>query len=406
MKLTAWWAMNKKMHTFVYCGWSAQGEPVHSQIQASHIFLAKSALRAQGIWVKTIRKQYFVAKLNFSAQQLLLMTQQLAVLVNAHLPVTLCLITLAKQFKANVGAVFKQMIYVIEQGKSLSAALQLYPQLFPAYFAHLVQVGEESGRLGTVLWQLAHYQEKNLTQIQLLKKALLYPVCVFVISLFITIGLLLFIVPQFQLLFADMQSALPPLTRIVFHLSDFLQTITLWDCLLTVGSVLILYNMIKQNARCMRILQILLHHLPVIGPVIHDNQQTRYLRSLGIALEAGLPLLQALQLAEQVMAHTYLARKITRIKEEVQAGLNLQQAFTFCGQFSELVIQLVTIGEQTSQLHTLLSQSAQVLEQRIDKLMQQLTSILQPLLITLLGIILGSLIIALYLPIFKLGALY
>lgn len=392
-----------KLQTFVYQGWNAQGEKVSAQIQSSHILLARNELRLQGIWVKSLRKQWQWTQ-RIAPAQLHLITQQLAVLVRACLPLTFCLNLLAKQCKPPLSVMFAQMMRAIENGDSFSTALQRHPQLFPSYFTHLIQVGEASGQLAEVLTQLANYQETRLTQIQQLKKVLLYPMSVLGLSLLITAGLLLFIVPQFQVLFAQMD--LPYMTQMVFALSDFLQELSGLELLIATLWVFGCIYLVKRSVYCQQLLAVFLRHLPLIGQLLHDQQQARYLRSLGMALQAGLPLLQALQLSTEVVQQTYFAQKTRLILPAVQSGMNLQQAFTQSAQFSEFVIQLITIGEQTSQLHRLLLQSTQVLEQRIEQLMQTILQLLQPLVMTLLGLLLGGLMIALYLPVFKLGALY
>lgn len=397
--------MNNKLYTFAYQGWTVDGQYIHARITASHLLIAKNNLLEQGILIKKIRRKLFTKRHSFSAHDLLLMTQQLAVLINASLPLIFCLNTLAKQFKPLMQDIFKQMIIMIEQGASFSCALQKYSHLFPSYFIRLIQVGEESGQLNQVLMQLTAYQEKMLSRATALKKALAYPLCVFGISLLITLALLIFIVPQFQLLFADMTTSLPAMTVFVFQLSDFLQQLHM-PHLLIVVILISLFYCLQNNAKMIIWKQEILYYLPFIGNITHDNQQTRYLRSLGLALNAGLPLMNALHLAAQVIQHTRLMRKIKHIPKQIEAGMSLKHVFTQTTQFSEIVIQLVAIGEQTSQLPTLLLQSATVLEQRMDQKIQQSLSLLQPILIVLLGLILGCLIIALYLPVFKLGTLY
>ncbi|MFA6037768.1 MAG: type II secretion system F family protein [Legionellales bacterium] len=390
--------MNKKIYRFSYQGWDHQGHAVHDHIEAEHILIAKNNLESQGYLIKKIKRTIFTQGFSFNAQDLLRATQQLTVLINASLPLVFCLTTLGKPFK--------NMVPLIQQGKNLTAALQIYSHLFPYYFIYLIQVGEESGQLGKVLGQLATYQEKMLIRAQQFKKALLYPTFVFSLSLVITLALLIFIVPQFQLLFANVTEPLPPMTQFVFHLSDILQKINMMSVLVLLIISYFIFKFLSKNNKCMQITQDFLYYLPLIGKIIHDNQQTRYLRSLSVAMQAGLPLIQSLQLAAQVMVGTRLSRKITSICEQVASGLSLKQSFTQTAQFSDIVVQLIAIGEQTSCVPVLLAQCADVLEQHVDQHLQRITSLLQPILIVGLGIILGSLIIALYLPVFKLGTLY
>lgn len=398
--------MNNKFYTYSYSGWDTNGQWVRAYMHAEHILIAKHNLATQGILIKKIHRAFMAPRLHFNAQDLLLMTQQLTVLIHAALPIVFCLKTLAKQFKPMMRDVFNQMIMTIEQGKTLSAALNRYSHIFPHYFIYLIQVGEESGQLGPVLVELSNYQKKMLDRAQQVKKALLYPVFIFVISIIITMALLLFIVPQFQLLFADAASTLPTMTRFVFTLSDVLQQLRIMHIFILLLLLFGLFYFFRNNEYGVRFMQEMIYRLPFIGPLLHDNQQTRYLRSLSVALQAGLPLMQALQLANEVLQNTRLSGKIAQVPARIQSGTPLTQAFSQTAQFCEIVIQLIAIGEQTSQLSTLLAQSAQILEQRVDQLIEQITRLLQPTLIVFLGIILGGLIIALYLPVFKLGTLY
>ncbi len=398
--------MRKKCHAFFYRGWDANGKSIQSYIYAEHLLIAKHHLEMQGIWPKTIHRALIAPRLQFNATDLLSMTEQLTVLVQASLPLIFCLKIIAKQFHSSIANIFYQVIILIEQGKSLSAALLLYPHIFPQFFVRLIQVGEESGQLAEVLLQLRIYQEKMLFRTKALKQALLYPVFVCVVSIVITTALLLFIVPQFQALFADVTTTLPMMTRFVFALSEQLQQIHLIHILVFFLVCIGWGYVLKNNPKTLYWQQEFLHRIPFTGKIIHDNIQIRYLRTLGLALQAGLPLIFSLQLASQVIHSTRLARKISNITQVIQSGLSLHQAFERTAQFNEIVVQLIAIGEQTSQLSTLLQQSAHVLEQNTDKRMQHFLSLLQPSLVVCLGIILGGLIIALYLPVFKLGTLY
>jgi type IV pilus assembly protein PilC len=398
--------MTKSIYTFAYHGFDANGHAIKSYIHAEHMLIAKEYLISQGIVIQKIRKTLFAPRLHFTQRDLLQLTQQFCVLITANLPLIFCLNTIAKPFKPMVRTIFKQIIMMIEQGAPLNAALQLFPFIFPHYFVHLLKIGEESGRLPQVLTQLAQYQEKIIAQVQQLKKALLYPAFVFATSIIITLALLLFIVPQFQLLFADVTNQLPLMTRLVFYLSDLLRNLSILSFGILFLFISIFYYFFKYNERCQHIIREVLFHLPFIGNIIHASQQIHYLRSLSVALQAGLPLTQCLKLSADVMHNTRLAKHITHIPYHIESGMNLKQTFLQTGQFCDIVIQLVAIGEQSGHLAMLLAQSAHILEQQLDKQIQQLTTLLQPILIVTLGVILGGLIIALYLPVFKLGTLY
>lgn len=398
--------MSKPIYTFIYQGFDAAGCKIKAHIHAEHILMAEEYLMTEGIVIQKIRKTLFAPKLRFKAQDLLQMTQQFSVLFAANLPLIFCLTTMSKSFKPNIREIFKHMITMIEQGKTLHKALQLFPFLFPHYFTSMIKVGEESGKLPQVLNQLASYQEKMIERAQQLKKALLYPAFVLFTSILITLALLLFIVPQFQLLFAEVNHQLPTMTRLVFYLSDVLRAISWVTCAVILGAVLLLSQALKNNRQCQRIFQTILFYLPLVGNLIHTSHEIRYLRSLSLALQAGLPLTQSLKLSAEVMDNTRFATQISRITADIESGINLKQTLLQTAQFCDIVIQLVAIGEQSGNLAILLAQSAQILEQQLDKQIQQVTTLLQPILIVTLGIILGGLIITLYLPVFKLGTLY
>lgn len=395
--------MNKKYHAFFYRGYDANGNRVAATIYANHILIAKQMLCAQGIWIKKIYRKLFAPPLYISAQDLLMFTKQLSLLVNAALPLVFCLSTLSTQLKPMMGVLIQQMIMNIKQGQHLSEALKAYADLFPYYFISLIEVGEKSGQLGIVLSQLCTYQEKILSRKQQLKKALLYPVCVSVFGMLITVALLLLIVPQFQLLFQD-AAALPFATRMVFSLADFFQSIHIQHCVLLFLFLVLIY-LLQKHSQGISIMQKLLHYLPG-AHLLHMHHQMHYLYSFSVALKSGLPLQNALLLSENVVQHTRFAKHIAALPKHVQSGMNLAHSLTQTRQFDEIVIQLVIIGEQTSQLPILLAHSAHLLEQRMESSLHTLLSLLGPILIVLLGLVLGGLIIALYLPIFQLGTLY
>jgi len=398
--------MTKKLYTYCYSGWDAAGLAVQAHVHAEHLRAAHQQLLTQGIIIKKMRKSWCSLTPHFSAQDLHLLLQQLAQLVQASLPLLVCLHTLAQQFKPKLRRIFDQLKAAIEQGQSLSQALSRFPTLFPHYFIQVIKVGEETGQLARVLQQLAEYQAKKMAQQQQLKTALLYPMGVFLMSVLITLGLLLFIVPQFQLLFAQSTSPLPKLTTLIFSVADFLRhpSLMAYAVIFSLGIVGVI--LIKNNTACRWRIRAGLAYLPGLGPLLQASNQARYLYSLGMAVRAGLPLLQALTLAEQVMADLFFGQKIKWLGSYVQSGMSLQQALRETRQFSDLVIQLVAIGEQTSQLSPMLLSSAVILEERVTRLVQQFTQLLQPLCICVLGILLGSIIIGLYSPLFKLGALY
>jgi type IV pilus assembly protein PilC len=372
------------MHIFIYHGWNAQGERVSAAIEAPFAWLAKYELLCQGIWVKRLRKSV-IKPAPIGAAELLFITEQLAILCNAHLPIVACLQTLVKQLPPRLATLFVQIIHMIEQGKTLSSALSHYAYLFPKLFLQLIAVGESSGQLPTVLAQLAQYQQKKLLHQKQMKKALLYPVSVLIISMVIIVGLLLGIVPQFQALFKDMHEHLPLMTQLVFQASDFLRHISIIQLLFIASGLMTLYYGLHQYC----------DYLPVLGPIIRMHQQMCYLHSLGSALQAGL---KSLELAAETM--------LPALPDAIASGKSLQQALAETRQFPPFVIQLISIGEQTGQLSPLILESVTILSGRLEKQMEYITQLLQPILITLLGVILGGLMIALYLPIFQLGALY
>lgn len=323
-----------------------------------------------------------------------LFLRQLANMLPAGIPVARCLDILAA---TQTNTVLKSTLLRIQQqlssGQSLHQSLQVYPHLFNAYTCHIIALGEETGKLDLILDKLATYHEHRLEWQQRLQRALWYPTILLCTATLLTLLLFIFVIPTFAELFKEQSVKLPLLTRTLFYLSTLLKQIL---PLLGITLLLAWYN---RHA--------LLHYLVKSMPPLHHLQQSiqhiRFSRHLGIALAAGTSLLPALTLTHN-MANQHMQTVIQRLKRRVNTGISLHKAMSECPELPLLLRQMTQIGEESGKLDQLLVQFAELAEKSLQHRINQLILCLEPLIITVLGVLIGGLVIGMYLPLFNLGS--
>lgn len=388
-------------HLFTYQAYK-HGIPVKGEIAALTIKLAKAQLQRQGLQQIKIQRKYALrGRLSHSA--LRHFTRQLATLLLAGIPLVQALDTLAKT--AGSGReLFLTLKAQVEAGYSFWETLRHYPRHFDLLFCHLVQVGEMSGTLALLLEKIASYQEKSAAIKQKIKKALLYPSLVIIIGVGITALLLLLVVPQFEQLFKQFNAALPPLTQLIIDLSTILK-IRGWMILGILTAILSAIIYAHRHHLSVQIgLDKLLLKLPLLGKILHYGAIGRYARTLAITLSAGLPLMEALSLVAAATGNRVYERALHQIKQQISNGISLHLAMQYTHLFPLMVIQMVAIGEESGSLDTLLAKTASFFEEQLATIIENLSTILEPLIMIIIGLLVGTLVIAMYLPIIKLGA--
>src|SRR3990167_6769539 len=388
---------NNPLNNYQWTCVNHRNEKTSGVIQASHIILAKNSLCSEGIVVKKITKQRkrFSDYLNpkISPGDIAVFSRQMATLIGAGVPlVQACSIISASQSHQELRQLINQIKHDIETGKTVAQSLQKHPNLFNELFCTLIDAGEKSGCLDLMLDQLATYKEKIETIKKKIKKAVSYPLFVLIVSFLITGGLLIFVVPQFQTLFIGFDAELPAMTRSIIHLSQIFQHH--WATLLILGasSLYLVMNTKIASPKLANTIERGLLSLPVLGAIIKNSAIARFTRTLAITFAAGLPLVDALKSVAGATGNPLFIEATYQIRDDVATGQSLQLAIKNSLLFPNRVIQMVSIGEESGKLEHMLSKTADFYEQEVDLALEVLSSLLEPIIILILGILVGGLV--------------
>ena len=402
--------MPKYSNTFIQFQWTGlngSGQKIQGTIEAQSLAWAKAKLRQQGVITQTISKKratFWHKKIK--AHDITLFSRQLATIIQAGVPLTQSLDLIASgAAHPRLSTLITGIKINIETGLTFAESLRKHPILFNDLMCSLIDMGEQSGTLETMLIRIATYKEKLEQLKQKIKKALTYPMAILLLACLITIGLLIFVVPQYQSLFDSFGANLPFITRVVIALSQF--CLKYWLIMFTLSGCTLyafLYGL-KHAPYFAQIINTCLFKCPFIGSVLKKAAIARFARTLSITSAAGLPLLKALQAVEQATGNLLFAKATQKIQTEIANGQSLQQAMHSTRIFPSMVIQMIAIGEGSGTLEKMLRNVADFYENAVDNDMDTLSSLLEPILMAILGVLIGGLVVAMYLPIFKLGSM-
>lgn len=399
----------KTLTTFVWQGKNKAGATVSGEINASSIIIVKAELRRQGIAVGKIKKKAkplfsFLKRDKVKSTDIALFTRQLSTMLGAGIPIVQSLDILERgQTHEPFLRLINQLKVDIESGTTFSNALRKYPLYFNSLYCNLVGAGEQSGTLDNMLIRIATYREKIETIKGKVKKAMFYPAAVIVIAFIITAGLLIFVVPKFQEVFSSFGAQLPALTMFVIKLSNFFQKYW-WLIFGGLGfGVWSLFRLHKRSRKFAQKIDELALRLPILGPILHKSAIARFARTLSTTFAAGLPLIDALQAVSSAAGSEIYANAIMQIREEVAAGQTINSAMKNTNLFPSMVVQMIAVGEEAGSLEFMLGKVADYYEEQVDNAVDGLSSLLEPIIMVVLGVIIGGLVIAMYLPIFRMG---
>lgn len=396
-----------KVHLFHWQGTNARNEKVKGELEAEDINLVRAKLREQGIAPKKIRK-----KSNFSiglgekvtARDITLFARQLATMIKAGVPMVQAMsISIEGQTKKKMRDLLIDLRDQISAGTPVAQALRRHPKVFDELFCSLVEAGEASGALEDMLERVAQYKERMESIKNKIKKALYYPVFVLVIG-FVVAGLLLVkVVPEFESMFAGFGAELPAFTQLVINMSRFMQE--WWWVVLggLLGSIYLVLFMRQRSETFAYRLSKLALRLPVIGELLHKSAVARFSRTLATSFSAGVTLVDSLDSAGNSTGNLVYRDSVARMKEDVATGQQLNFSMRQAKLFPTMVNQMVAIGEESGSLDTMLMKVADFFEEEVNTMVDAMTSLLEPLVIAVLGIVVGGLVIAMYLPIFQMG---
>lgn len=394
-----------KLKTYLWQGIDAKGTRVKGEVHASNLTALKTELRRQTITPFHIKEKSLLLTLfseKIKTSHIVDFSRQLATLINAGVALVPAL-----QIIGNSNLRLQTLVTTIktkiESGSSLSEALNQYPQYFDELYRNLIYAGEQSGTLGIMLNQIANYQDKQTKLNNKIKKALLYPSAVLLTALLVTALMLIFVVPQFQMMFQNFGAELPLYTQMVIKISQIFKLYSGWILSILIIAILLIKWVKTHSPHYAYKIDFLVIKLPLIGPIITKAILARFSRTLATIFNAGVAIAEALKIIAGSCGNLVYTQAILQIREQIIAGLAMHTAISNTTVFPARVTQMVAIAEESGELAVMLNHIADFYEQEVDNAADNLSKLLEPALMIILGLVIGGLITAMYLPIFKLG---
>ena len=393
-----------KEFNYTWVGQDRAGKTVRGETRAAGEAQVNSMLRRQGIKVVQVKRQRRGRGGKVTEKDITLFTRQLATMLKSGVPLLQSFDIVAK---GHSNPAMSRLIYAVrgdvETGLSLKQAFEKHPLYFEPLYTNLIGAGESAGILDTVLERLAQYKEKIIAIKSKIKAALFYPVAIIVVAFVITAVIMIFVIPAFKQVFTNFGGDLPALTQVVIEISDAF--VSYWYIIFgsIFGGFYAFFYFWKRSVKMQQTMDRLLLRVPVFGDLIRKSAIARWTRTLSTTFAAGVPLVEALDSVAGAAGNYvyYVATK--RIQSEVATGSSLNAAMMGTDVFPNMVIQMVAIGEEAGSLDTMLGKVADYFEQEVDDAVAALSSLMEPMIMVVLGTLIGGLVIAMYLPIFKLG---
>ncbi|WP_133633783.1 type II secretion system F family protein [Halomonas ventosae] len=396
-----------KLYRWRWTGKGPGGRKVGGEIIAARRVEVEKTLGGQNIIVKNIRRKGGIGggMGKIKPKDIMLFARQMATMIRAGVPVLQAFQVVAESLKKPaMSALVQELMNDVAAGASFSEALKRHPEHFDRLFANMVEAGEQSGSLDRMLERVATYKEKIESLKSRVKKALWYPAAVIAVGIGVTALLLIKVVPQFESLFQGFGAELPAMTRMTISLSEFAQQYWWWGLLGIAAFIFFIRTGMKKSEAFRFRMHKLALRIPVIGDILDKSAVARYSRTLATTFGAGVPLVEALETAEGAAGNMVYERAIAQIREDVATGQQLNFAMRLTEQFPALAVQMVGIGEEAGSLDAMLNRVADYYEEEVDNKVDTLTSLLEPFIIVILGVLVGGLVISMYLPIFELGS--
>ena len=399
----------QELITFNWEGMDKSGSRIKDVISARSETLARAELRRQGFKVIRIKKKskplFSPSKKKIQTKDIAIFSRQLATMLSAGVPLVQAFDIVGRGHEnPSMQELLMAIKADVEGGNTLADSLARHPDQFDELFCNLVHSGEQAGVLESLLHKIAEYKEKTESIKSKIKKALTYPTAVLVVAFIVTAVLLIFVVPQFEDLFKSFGAELPAFTQMVVNMSRFLQHYWWMVLGILIGVGFVFGNLKRKSKAFNEGLDRFVLHIPVIGAIIRKAAIARFARTLSTMSSAGVPLVDALQSVSGATGNIVYGNAVLTMRDEVATGHQLQLVMRQLGIFPNMVVQMVAIGEESGSLDNMLAKVADFYEEEVDNAVDSLSSLLEPLIMSVLGIIVGGLIIAMYLPIFKLGS--
>jgi type IV pilus assembly protein PilC len=390
---------------FAWEGKDKSGKTIKGELRARGEATVNATLRRQGILVTKVKKKSFTSGKKITEKDITLFTRQMATMMKAGVPLLQSFEIVAKgHSNPSVSKLIQDLRADVETGTSLNQAFRKFPLYFDALFCNLVGAGEQAGILEDLLTRLAIYKEKTIAIKGKIKSAMFYPISILVVAFVVTAVIMIWVVPAFKSVFTSFGADLPAPTLIVMGISDFFVK---WWWLIFGGIGAALYFFFqawKRSEKMQRTMDTILLKVPVFGEVIKKATIARWTRTLATMFAAGVPLVESLDSVGGAAGNFVYLDATRRIQTEVSTGTSLTAAMQNSDVFPSMVTQMVSIGEESGALDQMLGKVADFYEDEVDEAVESLSSLMEPMIMVILGVLIGGLVIAMYLPIFKLGS--
>ena len=391
--------------TFLWEGVDRNNKPLRGEMRAVSETVATTNLRRQGIRVVKIKRQTFRGGRSVSDKDITFFTRQLATMLKAGVPLLQSFDIIARgHSNARFSRLMLDLKNKVETGSSLSQAFREYPKHFDQLYCNLVQAGETAGMLDAILDRLATYKEKILAIKSKIKSALFYPIAVIVVAIIVTWVIMIFVIPAFKSVFSSFGANLPWLTQVVIDVSDFFVAYWWAMFLIIIAAFVGIRLSIKRSESMRYMVHRLSLKIPIIGGILEKATIARWTRTLQTMFAAGVPLVESLDAVGGASGNMVYIAATKRIQTDVSTGTSLTNAMAAVNLFPPMVLQMTQIGEESGSLDNMLGKIADFYEREVDDAVTALSSLLEPIIIVFLGVVVGGLVVAMYLPIFKLGA--
>ena len=402
-------AQVSQLESFLWVGTDKRGVKIRGEYQAKNASLVRAELRRQGInpnTVKTKAKPLFGSSgRRIKSREIAVFSRMISVMMAAGVPMVQGFEIIANgQTNPRMKNMLMAIKTDIEGGSTLAESLHKFPVQFDELYCNLVKAGETAGVLDTVLDTIATYKENIESLKSKIKKAMFYPAMVMAVALVVSTILLIFVVPQFEAVFKNFGAQLPAFTQAIVNLSRFF--VSYWWLVLiwVVGVIVGLIVLYKRSPRFARFMARAVLKLPIIGKILHESAIARFARTLAVTFAAGVPLVEALDSVGKATGSPVYNDAVKRIREDVAVGHQLQLAMRQTNLFPNMVVQMVAIGEESGALDKMLFKIAEFYEEEVNNAVDTLASLMEPFIMIIIGVLVGSMVVGMYLPIFKLAA--
>jgi type IV pilus assembly protein PilC len=398
-------AKGAKEVVFEWEGKDKSGKVVRGEVRAASETVVSASLRRQGITIGKIKKRRVSGGKAVKQKDIAVFTRQLSTMMKAGVPLLQSFDIVSRgSTNPRLTKLLNDIRQDVETGTSLSSAFRKHPMHFDALYCNLVEAGEAGGILEALLDRLAIYQEKTLELKRKIKSALMYPVAVMVVAFVVLTVIMIFVIPAFKEVFSGFGADLPGPTLVVIGISEFF--VSYWYIIfgLLFGGGYFFFQSWKRSEKMQKVMDRLLLRIPIFGDLINKSVLARWTRTLSTMFAAGVPLVEALDSVGGAAGNAVYAEATEQIQRDVSTGSALTTSMQTTGVFPNMVLQMASIGEESGALDHMLAKAAEFYEDEVDEMVKGLSSLMEPFIIVILGTLIGGIVVAMYLPIFKLGA--